>query len=175
MTELTRIANKYKTDKGTVAHEAHGYTEKYDEYIPKAGNYTLLEVGVWHGDSVRMWKEYNPEMNLHVMDIDKSCLNWMTKDLHPIVHIGDATHPEFIEQVISVSGTPDFIIDDGSHRYDDIIKTFDILYPKLNSGGYYFIEDLHAGYAERHRVLEYTAPYNGELVCNNKLLIIKKP
>lgn len=175
MTELTRIGNKHNTDKGTVAYEAHGYTEEYSKYIPNIGNYTLLEIGVWHGDSVRMWKEYNPDMNLHTVDIDAGCLKWMSQDLHPCVHIGDATNPEVIERIIATSGLPDFIIDDGSHRYDDIIKTFELLHPKLKSGGYYFIEDLHASYAERDRVLEWAAPYAGELVCNNKLLIIKKP
>lgn len=175
MTELTRIANKHNTDKGTVAYEAHGYTEEYSKYIPSKGHYNLLEIGVWHGDSVKMWREYNPDMNIRAVDIDESCLKWLDSSFHPCIYIGDATNPVFMKEIIDAHENPDFIVDDGSHRCDDIIKAFDILYPHLKCGGYYFIEDLHASYAERDRVLEYTAPYNGQLVCNDKLLIIKKP
>ena len=70
MTDLTRIANKFGTDKGTVAYEAHGYTEEYAKYIPNLGKYTLLEIGVWHCDSMRMWQDYNPDMNIVGVDID---------------------------------------------------------------------------------------------------------
>jgi cephalosporin hydroxylase len=175
MGRLTDIANYHTVDKGTEYYEKHGYTELYSNYIPETGKFTLLEIGVWHGDSLRMWEEYNPELNIHAVDIDPDVLNFMNPSDKSVIHIGDQSDKEFMEDVVVASGAPDFIIDDGSHRYDDIIKAFDILYPKLKSGGYYFIEDLHPSYAERDRVLEYTALYNGELVCNNKLLIIKKP
>ena len=59
MKKLTDIANKCKTDKGTEYFEAHGYTEIYNDYISDTDNINLLEIGIWHGDSVRMWNEYN--------------------------------------------------------------------------------------------------------------------
>jgi cephalosporin hydroxylase len=175
---LTEIANKNGTDKGTEHYEAHGYTDHYEKYIPSTGNYTLLEIGVWHGDSLRMWKEYNPEMNLHGVDIDPRTTNYVSPDEFNI-HIGDATSEEFLNSVIEICGAPNYIIDDGSHRHADIVNTFKILYPKLASGGTYFIEDLHASYAEREKTMDEIGKIinPGDMLgfVNHKLaLIIKK-
>src|SRR5207248_3839134 len=38
---------------------------------------------------------------------------------------------------------PQIIIDDGSHRSDHIIFTFERLFPALHRGGFYVVEDLH--------------------------------
>lgn len=179
MKKLTEIANKHNTDKGTVAYEAHGYTEEYEKYIPDKGEFILLEIGIWHGDSLRMWNEYNSDMSAHGLDIDYNCLKWVDTYLHPFVHIGNATNSLFIDKVLSISGKPDFIIDDGSHKYEDILASFKLLYPKLKKGGYYFIEDLHAGQAQKHNLIsEITSNYdfnNFGFRCDGKLWIIEKP
>ena len=43
-------------------------------------------------------------------------------------------------------GEPDIIIDDGSHLNEHVIKTFQILFPKLKNGGIYVIEDTQTAY-----------------------------
>lgn len=176
MKKLTDLANLHFTDKGTVAFEAHGYTEIYNDYIPDHGEYTLLEIGVWHGDSLRMWLDYNPEANIHAIDIDEKCLNYVHPNLWQFVHIGNATDAKFLSKVIQSMGRPNYIIDDGSHRYNDIIRSFSLLYPALKHGGYYFIEDLHAPYAEAAHLRDYLNIIVGEenIIDHGKLLIIKK-
>lgn len=177
MNRLTEIANFHRTDKGTVHYEAHGYTEEYDKYIPEIGNYTLLEIGVWHGDSLRMWKDYNPDLNIHGVDNDPAVINYIQSEENLTVHIGDGTSQQFLDDVFKKSGEFDFIIDDGSHIDKDIISTFNCLYPNLKKGGYYFIEDLHAGYASREETIckiNSMLETEGVLVCKNKLFIIKK-
>ena len=187
---LTEIANKNGTDKGTEHYEAHGYTEVYDKYIPSEGNYTLLEIGIWHGDSMRMWKQYNPEMNLHAIDIDPRVTNYVSPDEFNI-HIGDQTDEKFLEDVVKLTGPLDFVIDDGSHVGEHIVKTFEILWKHVKPGGYYFVEDLHAGHADAVNtirkildILVRTTPninYDALLhlytsfAVNNKLPIIRKP
>jgi len=180
MEKLTELANKHNCDKGTKAFEAHGYTEEYAKYIPQEGKYTLLEIGVYHGDSLRMWKEYNSELVIYGMDIDQNSHSYR-KDTDPIWFIGDATDPEFLKIVLKVSKTPDFIIDDGSHNSEDILASLIFLYPKLKKGGYYFIEDLHCQQAHRLNTVQealkyvYDSEYSHiNLVCNEKLLIIQK-
>ena len=42
-------------------------------------------------------------------------------------------------------GKFDAIIDDGGHGNCMISNSFDKLWPQLNPGGYYFIEDMHIG------------------------------
>lgn len=181
MTNLTRIANKCGTDKGTEHFEKHGYTEEYAKYIPDLGKYTLLEIGVYKCESMRMWEQYNPDMSIHGIDIDPGVVRYYkTTDTFPI-YIGDAVDPKFVSEVIEITKSPDFIIDDGSHKYEDILATFKLLYPELKSGGYYFIEDLHAPQAQIFQLLVDLGPYFTEfdlpfeLKCNQKLLIIRKP
>jgi cephalosporin hydroxylase len=100
--------------------------------------------------------------------------------------IGDQNSPEDLMKMINtydLSGKIDFIIDDGSHISEHIITSFKTLYPHIKKGGYYFIEDLHAGYAERDNTIstinsiidEYGFDVTTkELVNNDKLWIITK-
>ena len=43
-------------------------------------------------------------------------------------------------------GPFDIIIDDGSHRNDDMVISFETLFPVLKCGGMYVVEDLHCCY-----------------------------
>jgi cephalosporin hydroxylase len=183
MEKLTKIANKCGTDKGTEHFEKHGYTEEYGKYIPDMGQYTLIEIGAYHCESLRMWEEYNPDMNIYGVDIEPSTVRYVKSEDDYALFIGDATKQEFVEKLLSfMTKNPDFIIDDGSHRYEDILATFKLLYPELKSGGYYFIEDLHAGQARRNDVITDIEDMLNDvfkpemkLVCNDKLFIIQKP
>lgn len=183
MGKLSNIANKHTADKGTQHYEKHGYTEVYDKYIPETGEFVLLEIGIWHGDSLRMWREYNPELIIHGVDIDPNVHNYITSSDKTTVYIGDQSNRNFMEAVVTASGTPDFIIDDGSHNHEHIVASFKILWDHLKPGGYYFIEDLHAAHAQRDKTIKdiidwlisnerkYTSM---ESFCNNKLLILQK-
>lgn len=170
MRTLTEIANKHNCDKGSVAFEAHGYTDVYQEYIPSEGQYTLLEIGVWKGDSLKMWHEYNPQLIVHGVDIHPLISNVEGAN----IHVGSGSDYAFITDLV-LQTSPDFFIDDGSHRYTDIMSTFMFVHPLLKKGAYYFIEDLHASYAEREKVMNDIKKISEfEMACNDKLLIIKK-
>ena len=172
--KLTTIANKYNTDKGTIAYEAHGYTEIYNDYISDIDKLNMLEIGIWHGDSIRMWNEYNNNINLHSIDIDKNVFNYL-KDEKCTVHLGNQSDKNFINNVLEQTGDLDVIIDDGSHIYNDILNSFNFIYPKLKSGAIYFIEDLHATYAQSDKLIHLLIKdKNYKLFCNNKLLMIIK-
>lgn len=151
---LTTIANKNMVDKGTVHYEAHGYTEIYSEYIPNNKKGNLLEIGVWHGDSIRMWNEYNPEMEISAIDIDENVKYYMRGDEKLNLYIGNQSDENFLKHILFwTPGGFDFIIDDGSHNHDDVLNSFKYLVPSLKNGAIYFIEDLHAGGMQRDRLI----------------------
>ena len=177
MNRLTEIANKYNCDKGTVAYEAHGYTEEYGKIIPETGKYNLFEIGIWHGDSLRMWHEYNPELYIDAIDIDVETRKYDKEINNVNVFIADQGNIKELER-LSLCTEYDFIVDDGSHRYEDILTSYKVLYPKLKDGGYYFIEDLHAPQAQKYKLLgeiaslyDFTTP---GFRCDGKLWIIQK-
>lgn len=160
---LTRIADKYGSDKGTyftdAKHPGHLYTPFYDQLFEpyRLHEINLFEVGVSKGASVMMWNEYFPNGNIVGMDNN---LNQVNKDAklgvegggwHDNVaefgdielHHGDQGHgPDLLR---AIDGKPpfDIMIDDGSHRDDHQQNTFGVLFPYLKAGGYYIIEDIH--------------------------------
>jgi len=182
-TLLTTIANKHTTDKGTIHYEAHGYTEIYGEYILDNEKSTLLEIGIWHGDSIRMWNEYNPNLDIHAIDIDPNIILYLTGTENFKLYLGNQSDEAFLNNILETTNNIDFVIDDGSHNHDDILNSFRIIFPKLNSGAIYFIEDLHAGHAEKDRlisnlILEISNKnitlQECKFFCNGKLLMFKK-
>jgi hypothetical protein len=122
-------------DKGT----AHSYIDIYGEQIPAETGKSLLEVGVYEGHSINMWNEYLPESRVVGLDIDLSRLGW--ESLKSQVFLCDATDAVQIDGVLGGSSF-DYIIDDGSHRYEEQVAGLRNLWGYLNVGGKYFIEDV---------------------------------
>ena len=177
MNKLTELANKYNCDKGTVAYEAHGYTEEYEKIIPERGKYGLLEIGIWHGDSLRMWNEYNPDLYIDAIDIDPNVRHYIQENNRIHIYIGDQSEPEFLDRVTYLRKY-NFIIDDGSHNTRDIINSFEFLWSCLDDRGYYCIEDLHASQANRteiyNAIRKRVEKKQMKWYLNDKLLIIEK-
>ena len=180
---LTTIGNKHTTDKGTIHYEAHGYTEIYGEYISDNEKSALLEIGIWHGDSIRMWNEYNPNLDIHAIDIDPNISSYLIGTESFKFYLGNQSDEIFLNSVLESIGNINFIIDDGSHNHDDILNSFKFIFPKLKSGAIYFIEDLHAGHAEKDKlisnlILEISNKnitlQECKFFCNGKLLMLKK-
>lgn len=119
------------TDKGVI----HGYDRFYDElfenYIPDS----LLEIGIKGGHSLAAWKLLFPKCNITGIDIKNA---EFTKKLiafsNAKIIIEDST--KFKSKI-----NYDVIVDDGSHYYKDIMKTFLNLHTNFKK--YYIIEDWH--------------------------------
>ena len=67
---LSNLAVKYGTDK-----IVNFFIPHYEKYFAPFRNqqFTLLELGVWNGGSMRMWEEYFPSATIIGVDIDKRC------------------------------------------------------------------------------------------------------
>jgi predicted O-methyltransferase YrrM len=53
----------------------------------------------------------------------------------------------------ALAGEPlDLVIDDASHRYDETLASFEVLFPRLRPGGRFIIEDWAADYAYAQRI-----------------------
>jgi hypothetical protein len=59
------------------------------------------------------------------------------------IKIGDQENVEFLK---SLGESFDLIIDDGGHTVKQQLVSFETLFPILNPGGMYVIEDLHTSY-----------------------------
>lgn len=108
---------------------------------------TLLELGVWHGASLRMWLEYLP--NAQIIGIDTSD-PIVIDDPNVTIWQADQCDPELGPHIRKWCGDLDMIIDDASHISSKTIASFKNLWPYLKPGGWYVIEDLQTSYDPEH-------------------------
>lgn len=62
------------------------------------------------------------------------------------VRIGSQADAIFLQAVVKEMGGIDIVLDDGSHQMAHITDSLRVLFPQLNHGGIYLIEDLHTAY-----------------------------
>lgn len=109
----------------------------------------VLEIGIYRGGSLDMWHWYfGPEATLVGIDIDEAAK--AATDPRHVVEIGDQTDADFLRRVAEQHGPFDIIIDDGGHEMQQQIVTAETLFPLLNEGGVYLVEDCHTSYWESH-------------------------
>ena len=140
MKSLNTIALECGTDKAT---STHGFTKTYERYFESIRHlpFTLLEIGVAAGGSLKMWREYFPNAKVYGIDNNPDCANYGEG-----IFIGNQNDLGFLDSVLEKIGAPNIIIDDGSHYGPDMIKTFDYLFPKMAPKGIYVVEDFHCAY-----------------------------
>lgn len=150
--DLTGLAIIFGSDKWG----RHSYTPHYKQHFRKfrRKKVKILEIGVggneskiYGGASLRMWKSYFRRGFIYGIDIyDKSAL----QEKRIKIFQGDQGDEEFLKKVGDEVGPFDIIIDDGSHFNEHIITSFVSLFPYLNNGGIYVVEDLQTSYWESY-------------------------
>ncbi len=150
--DLNKLAEIFKTDKAGLHHYTPHYNSHFQRFKDKKVNILEIGVGSYHkkykgGNSLRMWKEYFQKGNIYAIDIhDKSPL----QENRIKIFKGSQIDEGFLMNVVDEIGEIDIIIDDGSHINEHVIKTFEILFPKLKDGGLYVVEDVQTSYWEDH-------------------------
>jgi hypothetical protein len=186
---FTQIADFFGIDKGSL-HESHMYTTIYEEYMTPFldSEPTMVEIGIndarFPGGCLKFWNKVFPKMKYYGFDIT-NCehLNFNKEKIK--IFQGDQSKVEDLEKFVDyfdIEKKIDFIIDDGSHEHNHIVISFETLFPYLKSGGYYFVEDLHAGQSNRSETISKIKKYLEKYFDNRyeideknyKLLIVQK-
>lgn len=146
---MESLYDLYSNHTGKVSDKWMSNILLYDELFStkREKPITLLEIGIQNGGSLEIWAKYfsNAE-NIVGCDINQKCSELTYEDERVIIHVGDVTLSETRDRVAELCSEFDIIIDDGSHRSGDIIKTFASYFPLLSLGGLYIVEDLHCSY-----------------------------
>jgi cephalosporin hydroxylase len=148
MNRLDELAKKYGSDKSSLLH---GYTDIYQDLFERRETVGLVvEIGVQRGGSwknnhptpsLKMWQEYYYNANvigfdLKQIDIDEPNITLIR---------GDQSKKRDLNRLINAMPShADLILDDGSHRPEDQLFTFEHLREHVAIGGYYIIEDCNA-------------------------------
>lgn len=146
---LQQIGAKHQTDKHDGNHTFSGstYLDIYDRYLSGIRELPikLLEIGVRDGCSHRMWREYFPKATVFGIDIDPRCKQYQSDRIR--IFVGSQGDPNTIQSVLdNAKDQFDVILDDGSHVNELTLRSFDLLFPHLKSGGLYIMEDLGCSY-----------------------------
>lgn len=146
---LTELAEKYGTDK-----LQHGYIPYYERHLPK-NPARILEIGCLTGASIRMWREYFPDAEIHCLDLFEE--HKQPEDIPGVIYWkGSQTDQYVLEQLRRIHF--DVIIDDGSHCAIDQIVT---LFSLIGCCELYVCEDIHCpreGFYQQGLPFEYTIP-----------------
>ena len=146
-------ANKAGTDKPCLNHTFAGrnYMDYYAELLlpPKfepTARLKILEFGVFKGASLRMWASLFPEAIIVGVDKDLRHVEDLARKTRGVlVREGDQADRHFLNSLCNF-GPLDLIVDDGSHAYEDMLRTAIHMLPRMSPGGVYVIEDTHVGW-----------------------------
>jgi hypothetical protein len=128
-------------------HKLEHYFEHYDHYFSKYRNkpVRVLEIGVAQGGGLDLWKEFfGKEAKIMGLDNDPSVRQRIDSSME--VAIFDQEDREGLIELFSGVPPFDIIIDDGGHEMLQQIRSFEALFPLLNKGGTYLVEDVHTSY-----------------------------
>ena len=127
---------------------------KYDGYFPVyeklLQNYrgkaiTLVEVGVFNGGSLFMWRQYFGEQARVIgIDLNPDAQAWEDHGFE--IYIGDQSKDLFWIEFFSKVGNVDVFIDDGGHTNSQQITTVHHAIQNINDGGILIVEDTHTSY-----------------------------
>ena len=143
--ELTAIGIQTSTDK---AH-FHNFTPIYERFLfdKRESVKKILEVGVYHGSSIQMWEHYFPNAKILGLDITSVYFNERTFGDRVTLAVCNATDNNQLTATLAQNsfetGTIDFVIEDGSHRVSEQVKTIGLAWKYVKPGGIYILEDMH--------------------------------
>ncbi|MCA6111560.1 hypothetical protein [Bradyrhizobium cenepequi] len=157
---LTKLANTFGTDKGDEVADAHGYTSIYSFLFEEFRHepFTMVEIGLQHGSldpdalptrkvndipSIKMWLEFFPKADIIGCDIADFSTFKMDRFRFERLDMGDAAA---LERLASSLPPVKIIIDDASHAAYHQQLALAKLFPIVQPGGFYFIEDLHVSH-----------------------------
>ena len=150
---VSRLSEIFIEHDGYVSDKWEQYLPAYEAvfhgFIERQRPVRLLEIGVQNGGSLQIWSKYFPRGTTIVgIDIDPACAGFVTEP-NVSIWIGDASDQVALDRMLG-DAEFDVIIDDGSHRSDHVVATFNTCFGRLSRGGLYVVEDLHCSYHSSH-------------------------
>jgi len=138
MDELSQIAQEFDCEKYTLCD----FTKYYDEVFTCIRNdtFNLFEIGIYRGASMRMWEKYFPNAQIYAIDTDSRHMKHSSDRVH--CYYMNQCDKAMLSELADYVGKFKIICDDGSHEASDMVASLEVLYPYLEDGGYYIVEDI---------------------------------
>jgi hypothetical protein len=147
MRKLHLLGTQYGTDKVDNLHTFRdlSYLDVYQIYFRgiRCDVRCLLELGVFKGRSLQVWRDYFPNAQIWGLDLDPQA----KADYGPRIQVvtGSQIDPNALS-LVAPDQLFDVVIDDASHVIDHQIASYLLLWPRVKPGGFYIIEDLQVSH-----------------------------
>lgn len=148
---MNDLRNYFEKNKKNLIHKWDHYFDIYEKHFSKFRhkNPVVLELGVSHGGSLQMWKDYFGEgVTIIGVDINPECKKLEESGIS--IYIGSQEDRDFLKKLRTKIPMVDILIDDGGHTMNQQIITFEELYDQVKDGGVYLCEDLHTSYWDEY-------------------------
>jgi hypothetical protein len=132
--------SEFETDK-----IGQGYLPAYQDIAARVtAPARVCEVGVWRGESLRLWQHLFPGALIAGVDADPRSV-WPEGTITVRMAQDDPALPA---KLTAISPEWDLIVDDASHEGVVTARTFALLWPLIEPGGWYVIEDWFVGFGK---------------------------
>ena len=143
---LEEIADNSRTDKNTT----NSYLPLYQQLLmgKKETAKNVLEVGICTGGSIKLWSDYFTNANVYGLDIMNINKVWESiKDTEKIIlhtSIDAYNHDFFVTNFLNKNIKCDFMLDDGPHTLESMIKFIQLYSQIMTDDGILIIEDVES-------------------------------
>lgn len=144
---MNDLEQYFYNNNGRLIHKWRHYFEIYERHFARYRGrpVTVVEIGVYKGGSLQMWKHYfGPQARIVGVDINPECAAYAEENVE--VLIGNQEDRTFLRSLRERIPVIDVLIDDGGHMMTQQIITFEELFPHVARDGVYLCEDLHTSY-----------------------------
>ena len=136
MNKFNQIFQKNECDKAV-----HNYGTLYELISTFKIPESIFEIGFMHGASMMSWSELFPDAELLACEIEKR--HWKQPENNFNLILDDFRN-------VQLTHNYDWIIDDGSHTDKDVLEALQKFWNFVTPGGWYIIEDVHAGFWDNY-------------------------
>lgn len=125
---MNDLERHFTENTGGLIHKWKHYFEIYDRHFSRfrGTDVHVVEIGVSHGGSLRMWKQYfGHNAKIFGVDINPHCKKLEEEQIE--IFTGDQENREFLKSLAEKIPRMDILIDDGGHTMKQQINTFEEL------------------------------------------------
>ena len=137
----------FRNNDKRLIHKWLHYFEVYERHFNKyrGKEMVMLEIGVSHGGSLQMWKDYfGIKAKIYGIDIKPRCKTLEEENIE--IFIGSQSNRNFLKETIQKIPPVDILLDDGGHTMEQQIITYEELFDKIKKDGVYLCEDVCTSY-----------------------------
>ena len=147
MSNMNELEEYFRNNNDKLINKWMHYFDVYDRHFRqfKGKEIVVLEIGVFQGGSLQMWKKYfGDKAKIYGVDINPNCKALEEENVE--IFIGSQSDRKFLRKVKESIPPIDILIDDGGHTMLQQIITFEELFGHVKEDGVYLCEDLHTSY-----------------------------